>query len=352
MEKKMSRLMTGICLTLLVLVCTGCTGMQTGSNLDTGMTALESQDYEGALASFEQAIVKGEDHRLVYRGQGLAYMGLTQYEDATAAFEKSLVKSDMLPDDLDYDINYYLAVAYYKSGELKKAMEVYDAIIDLSPRQEAAYSLRGSIELELQDYDSAIKDFDEALKLAPENYDELIRIYEAMDKNGYKEAGQTYLQAALDNGDKKMRDFDRGRISYYLGDYETARNKLEAARDSDGREAAYYLGKTWEALGDYNYAASVYSSYISENSEDAKIYNQLALCKMKLGEYDAALAAVQAAIAIENNGMNQTLEYNEIVIYENLGDFQKANVLMQTYMQKYPDDADATREYQFLQTRA
>ena len=91
-------------------------------------------------------------------------------------------------------------------------------------------------------------------------------------------------------------DFDRGRISFYLGDYEQARTSLEKAQEAGGAEAASLLGQTYEALGDYNYAASVYSTYLETKEPDAAIYNQLGLCKLKGGDYEAALAAFQAGM--------------------------------------------------------
>ena len=49
--------------------------------------------------------------------------------------------------------------------------------------------------------------------------------------------------------------------------------------------------------------------------------------------------------------MTQTLKFNQIVAYEYLGDFDQASVLMKNYLQIYPDDQDAIREYEFLKSR-
>ena len=49
--------------------------------------------------------------------------------------------------------------------------------------------------------------------------------------------------------------------------------------------------------------------------------------------------------------MQQTLSFNEIVAYEYLGEYKKAAVLLDSYLQAYPDDETAKREKQFLQTR-
>ena len=72
---------------------------------------------------------------------------------------------------------------------------------------------------------------------------------------------------------------------------------------------------------------------------------------MKQGEYQLALEAFQTAMNIENNGMMQVLQFNEIVAYEFLSEYQKAAVLMDNYIKMYPDDEAAKREYEFLKTR-
>ena len=54
---------------------------------------------------------------------------------------------------------------------------------------------------------------------------------------------------------------------------------------------------------------------------------------------------------LQDTSMDQSLTYNEIVAYEYLGQFKKAAVLMESYLQKYPTDEDARREYIFLNTR-
>ena len=205
--------------------------------------------------------------------------------------------------------------------------------------------------MELGYYEAAKQDFDKAISLKATDYDQLIAIYEVLDKFGYREVGNEYLQSALGADNKEMGNYDKGRMYFYLEDYESARNYLEQARDAGDAQAAYYLGRTWEALGEYNYAASVYSSYLKDQDESALIYNQLALCQMQLKEYDAALAALEEGLALEDASLKQTLLFNQIVIYEYKGDFSKAASLMAAYVKNYPDDVNAQREYEFLKTR-
>ncbi len=348
MDRTVKVIKKGLICLAAALMLGGCGSDRT--NIAAGMEAITAMDYQGALGSFESARLYGEDKRELLRGMGIAYMGLTNYEQAIDCFELALQSGNGLVDAMDYDINYYLAAAYSKGNRAQEAEASYDAILSMRPNEKDAYFLRGNIRIGLGKYEEALGDFDKALALDETNYDRLIQIYEILEANGYRDAGIFYLQTALDKGGSKMKAYDKGRIYYYLGDYQTAYTTLEEAR-SGGDEGVYlYLGKAYEAAGDYNYAQGVYTSYLGQNSS-AQIYNQLGLCNMQLGDYAKALEAFQSGLRVENNSLIQSLSLNEISAYEHLGDFGKARELMEAYLQKYPGDAEAQREYEFLQTR-
>lgn len=334
---------------ILAWTFTGC-GSGGGKVLE-GMQLVQNLDYQGALAQFEEAQANGENQRLVDRGRGIAYMGLTDYEQAIVCFQASLAGSSGLLELIDFDLNYYLAAAYTKNGQYQEAKKTYDAILALRPEEEDAYFLRGSVLLNLSDYEGAKADFDKVIQMSPKNYERLIEIYETLAHFGYREMGQSYLQNALDAGDTQMNHFDRGRIYYYLEEYQKAYLALEEAKEKGGAESYLYLGKAYEATGDYNYASSVYNSYISKDATNAEMYNQLGLCEMAKKEYQKALEAFQTGMKIEGNSMMQTLSFNEIVAYEFLGEYKKAAVLLEAYLETYPDDEAARREQQFLSTR-
>jgi len=144
---------------------------------------------------------------------------------------------------------------------------------------------------------------------------------------------------------------DLKKLSFKLEDYAQACRYLESAKGEGSAEACLFLGRAYEATGDYNYAVSVYNNYVVKDTGNASVYNQIGLCRLKQGEYQEALTAFQTAMNIEENGMMQTLAFNEIIAYEYLGEFKQASVLMENYIRTYPDDLEAQREYEFLKTR-
>lgn len=334
---------------LLAAVLAGCG--QSEENTSKAMQLIQALNYQSALEALDKAEENGENIRLIERARGIAYMGLTDYGSAIEAFEAALAESRGLIQDVDFDLNYYLAAAYTKNMEYTKAEEIYDAVLALRPEAEDAYFLRGNVRMHLGNYNDAIKDFEKVIEMDPQNYDRLIEIYQVLDFYGCGNIGQEYLRAALASNDKQMDKYDSGRIYYYLGEYQDAYLALEEAKEKGSAESCLYLGRAYEATGDYNYAANVYSSYLSREEGTAEMYNQLGLCQIQRGQYDKALEAFQTGMKMEDASLMQTLSFNEVVAYEYLGEYEQARELLENYLKNYPDDRNAEREYMFLSTR-
>lgn len=348
MHKK--RIMIAVIMFGLMAFLNGCNTNKSTENIKQGFEAITALKYEEALNCFYVATEAKENPQQIARGQGIAYLGLAKYQEAIEQFLNALSYSDEFVDDFDFDTNYYLATAYFKNGQTADAGAVYSAILNLRDDKEAHY-LRGIVYLEEDRIVDAKTDFDIALSKASGDYDMRINIANALIEKGYEEEGKAYLQAALGSSEKKISDYDRGRLYYHMGDYENARNCLEAAKGNKNAETVLLLGQTYEKLGDYNYAASVYSNYLTENSNHVIIFNRLGMCKLQAGDAKSALNYFEQALALEDSSMTQILKFNQIVAYEYLGEFDQANVLMKNYLQIYPDDQEALREYEFLKSR-
>ena len=333
------------------LTLTGCASTPLIQDAQSGYGLLQSGSYDEAIAKFAAEIDSGKDTEQNYRGLGIALMGKGEYEAAAEALTEALSRSSGYPGAAEYDINYYLGSCFFKLGQTEEARGVYDAVLALKPNDVRALKLRGTVEIASGEYEKASEDFRRAINLSPGDYDLIIRIVETMERYGYRDAGQSYLQEAMQKGGNSLSDFDRGRLYYYLGDYDNARVYLDRARVNDSYEVMVLLGMTYEKLGDMNYARNVYQSYLQSDQTHAEVYNQLGLCQMKMGEYEEALSSFEKGLELENNDIRQSLKFNEIVAYENLGEFRRAAVLIDTYLDEYPGDEEARREAIFLKTR-
>ena len=335
------------------LVLTGCGNKEIGKLTKAGYDAVTSQNYSEALEHFDEALLNGEPAEEVHRGIGLAYMGQGVYTRAITAFKDALSNADMTPGKEEYDINYYMAICYYKLGEYDEAISIYDAIIDLTPKDKQAYFLRGSMKLYLDDVEGAVSDFDHATKISKKDYGLYIDIYQVMLEHGYEEEALKYLDVVGSADNDDVSAYDKGRLCYFQGNYAQGQNYLENAR-SEGKVTAKLislLGECYKKEGKFEYAAVVYSSYV-ETYNDPVIYNQLGLCYVEQGNYDMALTAFQNGIAIkENNTCMQTLLKNEIACYEYLQDYESAASKLEQYVSIYSSDEELEKEYAFLTTR-
>ena len=347
-----NRLKIAVCMAAMTLGLCGC-GQKKTTYLEKGLNAVMEQDYRKAQEDFSQALVAGEDEEQVYRAMGLAYMGQKDYARALGSFTRALGEAGIRPTELEYDINYYMAICYYKLGEYDAAISCYDAIIGLMPKETRAYFLRGNMKLCLEDVDGAVADFDKAVEINKKDYGLYIDIYDHMVQHGYEQRAQQYMDVVMSVDSKEITDYDKGRISYYQGQYVQACNYLERARQDNkaGAELICLLGECYKRQGQYDYAAVVYSGYADEH-QDAEICNQLGLCYVEQGDYEQALLAFQKGKEIrENNTCMQTLKKNEIACYEYMHDYRTAADLLKEYMDTYGSDEVLQKEYAFLTTR-
>lgn len=346
-----SRISTIICTVLLGSIClVGC-GNKAGEYTEAAMNEIANYQYSQAMESLNQAEENEENPMMLARARGIASYYLMDYDAAVNYLIESLSYTGSKVQYVDYDINYYLGQAYEKLGDHEKAIATYTAIIDLNSKAVMAYYYRGTNYLIEGEHDLAVSDYERALSLDKNNYDLRIEIAGRLSDNYYEEEGKAFLQNFLEENEKKLTSFDKGRIYYYMGDLDNAKVYLEDARDDDDYNTVLFLGKTYEKLGDYNYASSVYDNFLKRHPESAVIFNQLGMCKMACGDYEYALNAFTSAKNIENNGIEQALCFNEIVACEKMGNFSKAKSLMSVYMSNYPDDEEAKKESIFLSTR-
>lgn len=338
------------------LLAGGCAmGGATGEKTVLGNQSLEDGDYSVAAVHFQQAVTDGEEPVLANRGLGMAYMGLGQYGDAADAFKEAISEAEedgKMPETMR-DLQMYLASAYYRQGDYEASADICtDLLSEEDGASSDAYFLRGASLLKQNLEEEAQKDFDEAAKLSPTDYSLFLNVYECYDEVNLSGAGYVYLQKALDiRGDTVEDDYHRGRIYYYLGEYEKAQAELTAPVEQKHEESMYLMGQVYLALGDNTHAKNIYDQIRTEYGDSARCCNGLAMCGMAEENYDQALEWIAQGLSMQGNEGKQELYFNEMVCYERKLDFETAKQKAQEYVQNYPSDEEGQKELKFLQSR-
>lgn len=292
------------------------------------------------------------EDELDFRKIGINSMQSGDYEGAVAAFNSALSQCVGKITDTELDICYYKAAAQYAGGDIEGALATYQAMIDYDEENGNAYYLHGCLSLKQQDTDTAKKDFANAVKYNPDDYELYVGIYENLAGNNMTEEGEEYLNKAFDiKGNSAENLTWRGRIYYLLGQYDNAVKELEGAVKKDSAKANLYLAQVYEAEEDSANAEKYYQAYVDSGTADSVAMNALAEIQMEKGNYEAALEDIRQGLAMDNVTNQQELLSNQIIAYEYSGDFTSAWDVVQQYVSLYPDDEAAQREYIFLKNR-
>lgn len=318
---------------------------------NAGMNYLENGQYEQAVIDFGNSLKEEAKTKECYRAYGISLLLCERYDEAAEAFLSALRSGNSSISSIDYDINDYLARAYSLGGHFEEAADTYTALITLKPKESTRYYYRGLCYLYMGDLDEAAEDFALATNASPDDYDLHLSIFNEAHLAGYDEWGYKYLEGILTEGSRKISDYDRGRLTFALGDYSNARVYLEKAKDMANPDTVLMLGKAYEALSDYNYAASLYNTYLNSKAANSVIYNQLGVCRMSSGDYESALSAFTTGLIHDDGSCQRELLFNQAVAYEFMQDYNTSYEKFQAYLKLYPRDEAAMREIEFLSTR-
>ena len=159
--------------------------------------------------------------------------------------EKSLDKKKIA------DAHYNCGNAYFMRGDFDRAIQDYSETIKLNPHFADAYNNRGNAYFMQGDFDRAIADFNKAIKLKP-NYTKAYynRGIAYGNKGDFDRAIQDCTKAIeLDPNDAKAY-FNRGVVRSILSRWEKARADLTAAKNM-GMDIAATFHRQHESIADF-----------------------------------------------------------------------------------------------------
>jgi tetratricopeptide (TPR) repeat protein len=239
------------------------------------------------------------------------------------------------------------------AGSYDKAVKAYTSILTIDDKNASAYAKRAGCYEFLGDYEKSLTDYESAVSLAPGNYGYYFGKYDLMVEKG-DEAGAS---EALGQAEKIQPETDADRynlavLHFLQGKYDAALSELEESYTAGFSEADYYIGEIYRIRKDYAKAVYYYENYIKSGKINPPgVYNQIAACLIRTGSYEDALEYLEQGIAYNNAGMSRVFLRNEIIAYENLGRFEDAGKKMEEYLIRYPEDAEAQKEAEFITAR-
>jgi len=199
------------------------------------------------------------------------------------------------------------AAAFYESGiELRKkgehdsAIRDFDEAIRLDPGSIDAYIDRGQSWRDRRNYEAALADFDEAIRLDPSHARAYVnRGYTWYRLGRYDQAIAEYDQAI--HLGLRGAHYERGNAWLGKGDPERARADFSEAIRGDPRFALAYIGrgKAWKEAGDHDRAIEDYGEAIRLEPGASEAYYDRGSAWYAKHEYARALADFTEVIRLE-----------------------------------------------------
>lgn len=388
-KKNIAAAMAGICLLLL----TGCSS-DAGKSYNAGMEQFEAGEYEAACTSFSEAIAVNPDKAEYYLAYGMALIGMAQYEEARTQFQyvvrdtnnkivrennkrayrgialsfynegnyeqakgylELALKTEEL-EELNLDLMAYMANCELLLNNYDRSMSYWNKLIEEKPGKKmlSEYYLGRAKTQNVSGNDSgAIQDYQSAIKNNSDNYQAYLGLYltltATLDEAGAKEI----LEEAREKAEKDSDNILYAVIfDYYSEDYEKALEYIDKAKEQGILEAVYYEGRICQDKGEYDNAMKLYDSFIESKpmGVNAEVCNQYAGCLMESGKYDEAIEWLNKGAAMAAGSVRQQLMFNQVVAYENIGDFESAKNIATEYLKAYTDE-NMQREFSFIKTR-
>ncbi|HHS95244.1 MAG TPA: tetratricopeptide repeat protein, partial [Phaeodactylibacter sp.] len=280
----------------------------------------EQGNYSDAEAYYSLALAMDAHCEKCLFNRGLAYVALEKYRKALSDFTLLI---EQAPTDIEaYEQRGYLR---YQTGDTRGAISDFSAVISYAPSARA-YTNRGMAYLEMKQYPDAIRDLEEALRLAPQ------------DGEARRTLGDVY--------------FASNEIEKALAEYNAAiqLNNRDIIAYNNRGNAYQLLGKDEEALADYSMGIALLpNSYTYTNRAKYWIkkenYNKAftdALAATKL-DYNNAEAFYCVGI-IKNAQKNYALAYENfnkaIALDHNRGEYYNGRGIALFHLGEYEDASE------------
>ena len=271
-------------------------------------------------------------------------LGRNRFEDITKDIFWECIRDTAEGEDIQPLLD---AETYYNQGNAKRklrqyaaAIEDYDNAIRLKPDDAKAYYNRGLAKRSLGGYAASIEDYDTAIRLNPD-------YTKAYRSRGHANGILGQHAAAIEDYDNAIRlkpddaaYYNRGIAKKHLGQHAAIEDYDEAIRlNPDCAKAYNNRGVAKDNLGQHADAIEDYDTAIRLEPDYAKAYNNRGVAKDNLGQYAAAIEDYDTAIRLEPD---YAKAYNNRgVAKDNLGQHAAAIEDYDEAIHLEPDYADA-----------
>ncbi len=304
-----------------------------------GRKAMAGGDWAAAVPFFQRAIRFDASFAMAYARLGTCYRNSGQ---STLSADNTRKAFD-LRDHVSELEKFYIESHHYQqtTGELEKARQVYEVWAQSYPRDWSRSSAETATHYMLGQYDKALSDTLEALRLNPngEGYADLVGVYLCL--NRLKEARSAGEEAQAKGFDSPDLHFDLYQLAFLQNDTAGMARQVAWAADKPGAQfvllgfeadTAAYSGRLGQAR-DLSRRAVVAAKRADENELAAAYEASAALREALFGNPAEARAHAAAALGFSNGG---DVQFAAALALAFVGDAARAQTLADDLGSRFP----------------
>jgi tetratricopeptide (TPR) repeat protein len=285
-----------------------------GTYLDRGILFASRGDYELAILDFTEALNINPELSAAYLLRGRAI-------SASVSFVIGIEK-----DFSGFDSYFSRGIISKEHTVIyEKAIEDFNQALRLDPNNANIYAERGFAYSEIRDYDKAIADFTQAIKLSPNDsriyYNARGSMYGS--KGDFDKAIADYTQAIRLDPNTTRAYYNRGNEYLFNGDFDKAiADFTQAIRlDPDDYDSYLNRGIAYSNKGDIDKAITDYTQAIKLNPDNDNAYTSRGVAYGIKGDYNKAVSDFTQAIRLKPNDYSAYM--NRAKAYTFLNDHDK-----------------------------
>lgn len=250
--------------------------------------------YAAAVAYLCMAMLAGcssGENRYTYREAGIGALNSGDYETAIASFDQAIEASKGLVGAFDIDVLRYRAEAEYLIRDYQAAADTYGILLEVDKELPEYYNLRCAARAGAGDYPGAVSDFNRSGELDPEgkapgraqallaagaalegqgSSEEAMVLYEQAEAAGI-ESAELYNRMGLNRMTEE--DYD-GAVAYFS-------KGLSAADSGNVPELLYNQAAAYEQKGDFSKALELLTQYVEGGGQDEKALREIEFLKTR-----------------------------------------------------------------------
>jgi len=267
-------------------------------------------DYDGAIAAYQQLLQNDPKDPAVHFNIGAAMQlkkdfdgAITEYNMAISLDPKNKSYQDSLAKVKDLKAQPIIdqAIALHGQKKYMEAIQLYQKAMELVPQNADLLFNLASAQYAMQDYPSARTTYGRTLQLDPKRFDCLYYIATIDDNDGKggqaRGEYQNYMQQAPQGRymlqAKSRVDDLAANPSHTI----KIKSEAELAKDADASNA-YAKAIDAQKAGNYDAAIALYQQALAIAPQNADYNYGLGTCYQQKGDMDSAVAQYQKALAI------------------------------------------------------